>query len=107
LKKRRLDPGLRQKDVAAELGVNFKTYENWEQNKYEPEGRFFPAIVRFLHYDPSPPPSPCQTVSGQRGAGRASRSELLLPRSRPWRVKPETGGKLNGGTIVSPDRGLV
>jgi transcriptional regulator with XRE-family HTH domain len=56
LKKRRLDRGLRQKDVARELGVNFKTYENWEQGKYEPEIRFLPAVIRFLGYDPSPAP---------------------------------------------------
>lgn len=56
LKKRRLDRELRQKDVAAELGVNFKTYENWEQGKYGPEIRFLPAIIRFLGYEPSPTP---------------------------------------------------
>lgn len=56
LKRRRLDRGLRQKDVARELGVDFKIYENWEQEKYEPEDRFFPAIIRFLGYDPSPAP---------------------------------------------------
>jgi transcriptional regulator with XRE-family HTH domain len=54
LKKRRLDLGLRQKDVAGELGVNFKTYENWEQGKYEPATRFLPAVIGFLGYDPSP-----------------------------------------------------
>jgi len=42
LKKRRLDHELRQKDVAAQLGVKFKTYENWEQGKYEPGVRFLP-----------------------------------------------------------------
>jgi len=50
--------GLRQKDVAGELGANFKTYENWEQEKYEPEIRFLPAVIRFLGYDPSPSPVP-------------------------------------------------
>ena len=33
LKKRRLDLGLRQKGVAGELRVNFKTYGNWEQGR--------------------------------------------------------------------------
>ena len=55
LKRIRLDLGLRQ-EAAAQLGVNFKTYENWEQGKYEPEDRFFPAVIRFLGYDPSPAP---------------------------------------------------
>ena len=36
----RLDLGLRQKDVADQLGVNFRTFENWEQGKHEPEFRY-------------------------------------------------------------------
>jgi transcriptional regulator with XRE-family HTH domain len=55
LKKRRLDLRLRQMDVAEQIGVHQGTYEKWEQGTtHEPEVRFFPAIVRFLGYDPSP-----------------------------------------------------
>lgn len=54
LKKKRLDLGLRLRDVADRLGVNFKIYETWECGKHEPEAHFFPALIRFLGYDPSP-----------------------------------------------------
>lgn len=56
LKKRRMDLGARQKDVAEEIGVNHRTYEGWEQEKYEPEFRYWPGIIRFLGYDPNPEP---------------------------------------------------
>jgi transcriptional regulator with XRE-family HTH domain len=56
LKKRRLDLGLGQKEVAAEFGANFKSYDNWEQEKHEPEFRYWPAIIGFLGYDPVPEP---------------------------------------------------
>jgi transcriptional regulator with XRE-family HTH domain len=54
LKKRRLDLGLRQQDVAGQLGVNRRTYENWEAGKHEPEVRYWPGVVSVLGYDPSP-----------------------------------------------------
>lgn len=54
LKRRRLDLCLRQTDVAQKLGANKKTYENWEQGRYEPETRFLPGILGFLGYDPRP-----------------------------------------------------
>jgi len=65
--------------VARELGVNLNTYENWEQNKYEREGRFFPAIIRFLGYDPeSPHQCPSRTVSGRHDAGRGTLVRQLI-----------------------------
>lgn len=54
LKRRRLDLRLTQKEVAREIGVCQKTYEYWEQGRTaEPELRFYPAIIRFLGYDPT------------------------------------------------------
>jgi transcriptional regulator with XRE-family HTH domain len=56
LKKKRLDLGLRQKDVAREVGVSQKTYEYWEGGRtVEPDIRHYPAIIRFLGYDPAQP----------------------------------------------------
>lgn len=57
LKKRGLDLGVRQREVTEQFGVNFKTYENWERGTNEPEVRFWPVVIRFLGYDPSPPPA--------------------------------------------------
>lgn len=99
LKKRRLDLGLRQKDVARELGVNFKTYENWEQGKYEPEVRFLPAVIRFLGYDPSPAPVslPDRIRAARRRQGISQR-EL----ARRLGLDPATVGTWEAGRVVRP-----
>ena len=52
LKKRRLDLGLLQREVATWLGVNGWTVGNWENGKTQPARRFTPKIVQFLGYDP-------------------------------------------------------
>jgi transcriptional regulator with XRE-family HTH domain len=57
LKKRRLDLGLSQKKAAERIGVYFKSYDNWEHDKHEPEFRYWPGIIGFLGYDPSPEPA--------------------------------------------------
>ena len=54
LKKRRLELGLRQRDIADNMGVNTWTYLLWEQNKTKPEVRYWPKIILFLGFDPSP-----------------------------------------------------
>lgn len=59
LKKRRLDLGLRQKDVAQEVGATVQTVTNWEKGRTEPEPRHYPGIVRFLGYDPRAAPTSC------------------------------------------------
>jgi len=45
LRKRRLDLGLLQKDVAQQIGVNRATITNWEINHNYPELRFVPRII--------------------------------------------------------------
>lgn len=54
MKKRRLDLGLLQEDVARRVGVNKWTVLNWETGKTCPEVRFYPGIISFLGYDPLP-----------------------------------------------------
>ncbi len=56
MKKRRLDLGLYQKDVAASLKVNDWTICNWENNKTTPAVRYLPRIIDFIGYDPFPAP---------------------------------------------------
>lgn len=53
LKKKRLDLGLIQREVAKEIAVSKATLYNWEKGRSEPEIRFYPAIIRFLGYDPT------------------------------------------------------
>jgi len=52
LRKRRLDLGLLQREVALQIGVDPKTVWNWEKGKAVPSLRAVPHVVRFLAYDP-------------------------------------------------------
>ena len=52
LKAKRLQLGLRQKDVAQLLGVTQFTIINWEKDRTSPPDRCWPAIIRFLGYEP-------------------------------------------------------
>jgi transcriptional regulator with XRE-family HTH domain len=54
IKKRRLDLGLLQREVAEQLGVNKFTVLNWERGKTSPDVRYYPAIIDFLGYNPRP-----------------------------------------------------
>ncbi|HUV94849.1 MAG TPA: helix-turn-helix transcriptional regulator [Anaerolineae bacterium] len=52
LRKRRLDLGFLQRDVAQKLGVREATIYNWESNRKSPQLRFLPRIIEFLGYVP-------------------------------------------------------
>jgi len=56
LKKRRLELGLLQREVAKELRINDASYFNWENDYREPMIRFMPRLIAWLGYDPFPPP---------------------------------------------------
>ncbi|MEX8518768.1 MAG: helix-turn-helix domain-containing protein [Leptothrix sp. (in: b-proteobacteria)] len=45
---------LRQKEVAATIGVSVATIAHWEKDRAVPSVGAMPAIVRFLGYDPTP-----------------------------------------------------
>jgi transcriptional regulator with XRE-family HTH domain len=55
LRKRRLDLGLLQREVAERLGVDHCTVTNWELNRTKPALRFLPGIINLLGFDPSAP----------------------------------------------------
>ncbi|MGH7773938.1 MAG: helix-turn-helix domain-containing protein [Candidatus Binatia bacterium] len=52
IRKRRLDLGLLQKEVAERIGVDEGTLFNWERNKTLPQIRHIPKITQFLGYNP-------------------------------------------------------
>jgi len=52
LRKRRLDLGLLQREVADKLGCNEATVTNWELKRTSPQLRFVPRIIAFLGYVP-------------------------------------------------------
>ena len=57
LRKRRIELGLLQKDVASRLGTNEWTYRYWERFGKVPRIRFMPGIIAFLGYYPYPEPT--------------------------------------------------
>jgi transcriptional regulator with XRE-family HTH domain len=56
LTKARLDRGIRQKEAARMLGCRPATLGTWEKGRVAPDVPFWPAILRFLGYDPRPEP---------------------------------------------------
>jgi transcriptional regulator with XRE-family HTH domain len=54
IRKRRLELGLLQKQVAAQMSVNKNTIANWEKQRNYPALPYLPAIIRFLGYNPLP-----------------------------------------------------
>ncbi len=52
VRKRRLDLGLLQREVALQIGVDETTVFNWEAGTATPSLRALPAVIRFLGYDP-------------------------------------------------------
>ena len=62
IKRERQLRGLRQCDVATELGVNTFTICNWENGQAVGRPRYYPIIIDWLEYDPFPEP---QTI-GQK-----------------------------------------
>ena len=52
LRKRRLDLGLLQKDLAEKLRVDEMTICNWETNRTSPQLHLIPKVIAFLGYDP-------------------------------------------------------
>ena len=55
IRKRRLDSGLTQLQVARLLGVTECCVTNWELNRTEPEIRYLPRIIDFVGYCPYVP----------------------------------------------------
>jgi transcriptional regulator with XRE-family HTH domain len=56
IRKRRLDLGLFQRQVAEQIGVDETTIWNWECHKSSPQVHNISAVVRYLGYDPLPVP---------------------------------------------------
>jgi len=56
LRCRRLARKLIQRQVAEQIGVDKTSIHNWETNLSKPSIEYMPAIIKFLGYDPMPPP---------------------------------------------------
>ena len=55
IRKRRLDLGLLQRQVAQLIGVSEATIWNWERHESSPQIHVLPRVIKFLGYDPFPP----------------------------------------------------
>jgi len=55
IRKKRLDLGLLQREVAEKLGVTPLTITNWESNATTPMCQYIKGILEFLGYNPFPP----------------------------------------------------
>ena len=54
VRKRRLELGLFQRQVAELIGADKMTIANWEGQRSHPALIFMPALIRFLGYNPLP-----------------------------------------------------
>jgi len=87
IRRRRLDLGLLQKDVAGLLGTHSQTVCNWEIENTSPALRWLPGIIQFLGYDPRPAPEDVgQQLRHYRQGQGVSQTDL----ARELRVDPGT-----------------
>ena len=75
IRKKRLDLGLLQQEVAARIGVDKTTIYNWENSRATPATRHIPQIIEFLDYIPYGRPSslPQRLVLARRLRGLSRR----------------------------------
>jgi transcriptional regulator with XRE-family HTH domain len=57
IRKKRLDMGLLQAQVAMRIGVTASTIFNWESGKISSQIHYMPKIIDFLGYNPLPVPT--------------------------------------------------
>jgi transcriptional regulator with XRE-family HTH domain len=71
LKRRRLECGLRQLDVANLIGVSEGAIQHWESDKTEPPIMLMPAVTAWLGYAPYPEPVgyPARLLAKRRHEG--------------------------------------
>lgn len=101
LRKRRLDLGLLQREVAAQLSVDEASILNWETHKTMPELRFHTRIIGFLGYDPFPEP---QTVGERLFHHRQTRGLTREQLAKAIGVDTGTLARWEGGHAVPRGR---
>ena len=90
-----MDLGLRQSDVAAQIGVGTQTVNYWENGHFNPEVQSVPKIVAFLGHNPFRPQS-----GGFPGRLKAARIAAGLTRRQlAIRLRVHTG------TVADWERG--
>jgi transcriptional regulator with XRE-family HTH domain len=81
IRKRRMDLGLKQKELAQELQVDEMSIVNWEKNRTTPATCFIPRIIQFLGYSPFSAASSLhqklRVARVERGLSQKQLAELL------------------------------
>jgi transcriptional regulator with XRE-family HTH domain len=90
IRKRRLELGLTQKEVAKQLGHCWTAVLNWEKGKRQPGIASIPAIIAFLDADPFPQPT---SLSEQLVAVRRRMGWSIKQAADRLRVDPGTWGR--------------
>src|SRR5262249_44761141 len=100
IRKRRLDLGLLQKELAIRMGVDTETEYRWERNRASPSILQFPRVIRFLGCDPQPIPETlpdqlrnARQRSGLSQAAIARQLKIDTTTLRKWeqgRARPST-----------------
>lgn len=95
LKKRRMDLGLFQEDVAIIIGVSTDCITYWENERSLPQIHFMPKIVEFLGYNPA-------SIESSTLSGKVKNYRMLHGLSHK-----KMGEKLgvNGSTIGAWEKG--
>lgn len=75
---RRRSLGLLQKEAARAIGVSLSTFRNWERGRAEVREEHYPALIRFLGYDPNPARSLPERVRSARLREGLSQKALAL-----------------------------
>jgi DNA-binding transcriptional regulator YiaG len=93
-----MDLGLRQSDVARQLGAYTSKVNTWENHHFTPKVRFVPGIVEFLGYDPfgpAPTAFPAQMKAARVAAGLTRRQMVAR-----LQVHPSTVAKWERGEAL-------
>lgn len=111
IRKRRLDLGLLQRQLAERIGVHPGTVRNWETNATTVALKHVPAVVEFLGYAPFPEPaSLAERIRLYRWQNGISRRELArrlrADETTVWRWEAGLGkpGSSPASTTFVPQR---
>ncbi|GAB4180106.1 MAG: hypothetical protein Kow00100_22060 [Geothermobacteraceae bacterium] len=118
LRRRRLELGLYQKDVAIQIGVTTSTIWNWENGWSTIALGYMPKIINFLGYNPLPHPEglmerlawykqfkglTLEQLGAEMGRDPEQLSDWLSGRHNPCRRNREEVELFLSGCVQEPD----
>ena len=106
LLRRRLTLKLLQRQVAKQIGVDKTSFHNWGTNRRKPDLKFMPAIIRFLGYNPLPPPDCWAERLVRVGSSSGFRRKKRPGRSAWIRERWPGGNEVSGSRRVGSRCGL-